>query len=149
MEKLFKSKKIIFFIFSILLYLTIFFSYLILCELNLEESIILLLNLIFIYYFGCNFYLIGSLFNSDFSWKHIDDQGNNVGQKYISNTLISVFVFFYSIVLVIFSILYAIDAFQIMFFIYIVMILILYYINKFILKKALLQINQIIYCEEI
>lgn len=149
MEKLFKSKKIIFFIFSIPLYLTIFFSYIIICKLNLEESIILLLNLICIYYSSCNFYLVGSLFNSDFSWKHIDDQGNNVGQSYISNTLVRVFAFFYSMILVIFSILYITDALQIMFFIYIVMILILYYINRFILKKALLQINYIIYSEEI
>lgn len=149
MEKLFKSKKTIFFIFSFILYATIFFSYIIVCKLNLEESIILLFNLICIYYFGCNFYMIGSLLNSDFSWNHIDDQGNSIGQRYISNTLMTVFAFFYSINLVVFSILYVLNKLKMMFFIYLVMILILYYINKFILKKSLRQINNIVNSEEV
>lgn len=146
-EKLFKSKKIIFFIFSSILYVTIFISYIVLCKLNLKESIILLLNFICIYYFGCNFYLIGSLLNSNFRWSHIDDQGNDIGQKYISDTLINVFAFFYSIILAIFSILYYIDAFQLMFFIYIATVLILLYIYKFMLKRALVQVNSIMYSE--
>ncbi|MFW2491794.1 hypothetical protein ACN077_25035 [Clostridium chromiireducens] len=149
MEKLFKSKKIIFFLFSSPIYLILAFSYLTIFKLSLNEIIMILLNFTIIYYFSCNFYLSGSLLNDDFNWRHIDDLGNNFGQKYISNTLINVFQFFYSMISGLFSIFYYINALELIFFLYIITILILYYIKNVILRKALLQVNNIIYSEDI
>lgn len=147
MRNLFNAKGVIFFCFSAPIYGLFLLIYIEFCNFNIYEVVVLLFNLIFIYYFATNFHLIGSLFMTNFNWNHIDDQGNDVGQKYISNTLIAVFQFFYSIILAIVSILFLVQAWKSMIFIFTIVILIFYKMRDVVLKKALIKLNMDVYKE--
>lgn len=147
MKNLFNEKTFIFFCFSIPIYVAFLLIYIVFCNLNIYELVSLFFNLIFIYYFGTNFHLIGSLFMTNFNWNHIDDQGNNVGQKYISNTSIAVFQFFYSMVLAIITILFLVQAWKVMAFVYAIVIAMFYKMQDVVLKKALIKLNMDLYKE--
>ena len=84
---------------------------------------------------------------TNFNWNHIDDQGNNVGQKYISNTSIAVFQFFYSMVLAIITILFLVQAWKVMTFVYAIVIAMFYKMQDVVLKKALIKLNMDLYKE--
>lgn len=145
MKNIFNEKLLIFFCFSAPIYGVFLLIYIVFCDFNMYETLSLLLNLIFIYYFATNFHLIGSLFITNFNWNHIDDQGNDVGQKYISNALIAVFQFFYSMVLAVVSILFLLQAWKSMILIFTVSILMFYKMRDVVLKKALIKLNIDIY----
>lgn len=144
-----KKEDIIVFFFSIPIYIVFLLIYIAFFNLNIYEFIVLFFNLIFIYYFGTSFHLIGSLFITNFNWNHIDDQGNNIGQRYISSTSIVFFQFLYAMILALEVILFLVNAWKILFIANIIVVLSFYKVKTIVQKKALIKLNKDIYSEAI